>query len=159
MVKRNEKMKPQPFSEFLDTESLYRGIHKNLFANWPSSTEIYSNIFTTNNTLPDGLSTDWSRYRKPKQTLKALTPPGAIISNAILDISVRGFKSGQKARETLLDVQHNPTIKNPGHTLIVGFKGLGKHNIQKEKVFLSKISSWAAGFAPDSSWFNMIQTP
>ncbi len=58
----------EPFENFLDEHSLYRGIHKNYLINWADSGTIPPNVFSYKKD-EKGFSTDWSKYATPEFTL------------------------------------------------------------------------------------------
>ena len=146
------KWETEPIENFLDAHFLFRGIHRIFWMNWKEIHKIEPNLFSTK-AEAKGLSTDWSKYATPEDTLNRLRAPTLKV-NGILELNVGRLQFTIKENKLPLIIKHDPirvpkgkTQINRAHTLLMG---INKPNRAKIKRCLSKIANWVAGYMPKS---------
>lgn len=139
----------EPSENFLDDHFLYRGIHKNIWKNWTNLQKIYPNFFMTKRAI-DGLSSDWSEYAYPQNTLNHLNSD--LTEYGIVELNVGKFRNVIDENNYPLTIHHDPiriatrTLPiNRAHTLIKGFKQKNTTPIRRK---ISKIAKWALNMCP-----------
>lgn len=140
----------EPIESFLDEHFLYRGIHRIFWMNWKDLNKIEPNLFSTKPEA-EGLSTDWSKYATPDDTLNRLRAPTLKV-NGIIELNIAHLKFTIKENKLPLTIKHDPIRVQKGrmrinraHTLLIG---IYKQNRAKMKRCLSKIANWVAGYKP-----------
>ncbi len=140
----------EPFENYLDEHSLYRGIHRNIWIKWPILENIQPHFFYSDN-AEEGLSMDWSKYSTPEDTLKRLREPN-LETNGIIDLNVEKLRNCIEENSFPLIIVHDPIKKatkilpiNRAHTLIHGINGANKAKIRR---IVSKIAEWAPEMKP-----------
>lgn len=141
----------EPIENFLNEHFLYRGINRIFWMNWSDINKIEPNLFAIPKPDEDGLSTDWSKYSTPKDTLNRLRIPDLKV-NGIIELNISKLKDSIKINKLPISIKHNPIrianeIQqiNRAHTLIIG---INKQNKAKIKRHLARIANWAVGYKP-----------
>jgi len=96
----------EPSENYLDEHFLYRGIHMNMWQTWKNPQKIDPNFFMTKRAV-EGLSTDWSKYSNPQNTLTNLNSDLTIYG--IAEIIVGQFKDVIEEHKFPLTIHHDPT--------------------------------------------------
>lgn len=138
----NSHWEVEPAENFLDDHFLYRGIHKSLWMQWDSIDTIQPNFFIMRHAL-NGLSVDWSKYAKPKDTLKHKR--NGLTTYGVIQIKVERLRKCVKKNLFPLELYHNPIPENRAHSLI---EGIPQCNKARLKVELSEIAEWAPKMKP-----------
>ena len=141
----------EPIENFLNEHFLYRGIHRIFWINWRDINKIEPNLFAVPKPGEEGLSTDWSKYSAPQDTLNRLRIPDLKI-NGIIALNVGQLRNIIKIKKLPLNIMHDPIRistefqqVNRAHTLIIG---MNKQNKAKIKRNLAKIANWVEGYKP-----------
>lgn len=149
----------EPDESYKENHSLYRGVKRFLWATWPDLDEIYPTFFTISQAM-EGLSTDWSKYSTPDESLKNLPGDDPNLSDwGIVELKVGDLRKIIKRNNFLIKLKHDPirtpseTLKiNRAHTLLTNFNKEGKQRIRTRiRVELSLIASWASAMKPNPS--------
>ena len=133
----------EPFTDYLDQHSLYRGIHQCLWIKWSTLDRIQPHFFYSFNAIK-GLSLDWSKYSTPEETLRRLREPH-LTKNGIIDLNVGKLRNCIEENNFPLSIAHDPQPINRAHTLIHGIPKCNKTKVRRK---ISKIAEWALDMRP-----------
>lgn len=148
------KWEIEPSENFLPEHLFYRAIPKTLWALWKDINKIEPNFFMIKEN-EKGLSVDWSKYAKPKDTLERSAKPD-MASTGIIQINIGKLREIILQYNLPLDIQHDPIkslIKMPyriiginrAHTLLSGVNRRNRTTIRRR---LYKIVEWIPNLKP-----------